>query len=92
MFFSPKDSLVTPGQILAYLRAARKRIPKAITALEGDYNSSAKLGAVVGMMVGMMAVSTGHRKGVFLSLTEEEVRQALLYGKTYTIRVSLFSY
>lgn len=81
-------TLVTAEDILVFTKKADKALKGAICDLARDPKSSSHKAQVVGLLVGLMVVATGHRKCVFMGMTSKEVKKAQEFKKTFLIKVS----
>lgn len=79
-------TLVKGRDMLAFTKLAERQLVVAIHDLATDPTNMNYLAHVVGLLVGVMVMATGHRKCVFLGMTIEEVLKAQEYKKTFTIR------
>ncbi|KAG7219276.1 hypothetical protein INR49_019224 [Caranx melampygus] len=78
--------MVESKDLLSFTKLAEEGLELAIRDLTTDTSNKAYLTQVVGLLVGVMAVTTGHRKCVFLGMTMDDVLKAQEYKKTFTIR------
>ena len=91
MYFYFSTALLVKGEhIIAFMKTGEEKIRDALTDLAADPDSSSHLAHTVGLLVGMMAAATGHRKCVFLGMTVKDINSAQQYGSTFTFTVSFF--
>lgn len=74
--------------LLSFNKLAKGSLDIAIRALTIDPNNMTYLVQVVGMLVGAMAIETGHRKCVFVAMKPDDVLGAQEYKSTFVIKVS----
>ncbi|KAG7473187.1 hypothetical protein MATL_G00093020 [Megalops atlanticus] len=81
-------NLIPSQALLEFYTRASSLLPGALNDLQADPGCPQNLRVCVGLLVGIMAVSTGHRKGVFSNMTPKDVRDARRHGNTAIISVS----
>ena len=84
--FSLTAKLIPAENLLAFIQQTVVRLPQALQELIED---PASLVLLVGSLVGGMASTTGHRKCIFMGMTEGNVQRAEAYKSTFTITVSI---
>lgn len=73
---------------MVFTKKADKALRGAISDLARDPKSLSHKAQVVGLLVGLMVVATGHRECVFMGMTSKEVKKAQAFKKTFLIEVS----
>ncbi|CAL8259946.1 unnamed protein product [Merluccius merluccius] len=81
--------LIPAEHLLAFIQQTVVRLPQALQELTEDPASLVLQARVVGLLVGGMASTTGHRKCIFMGMTEGNVQRAEAYKSTFTITVPL---
>lgn len=66
---------MTAEDILVLTKKADKALRGAISDLARDLKSLSHKAQVVGLLVGLMVVATGHRECVFMGMTSKEVKK-----------------
>lgn len=74
--------------LLSFITLAEAALPQAMEDLKSNPTKASCLSNVVGLLVGSILCSTGHRKCVYVGMTLEDVEGAEAHKKTSTIRVS----
>lgn len=85
-----KETLVSGHDLVQLVAKAEKEVVEAMRELAGDLQSLARKASVVGLLVGLLVVVTGHCKCVFTGMTVKEVMDAepVKKKKKFAIRVS----
>ncbi|XP_077367751.1 uncharacterized protein LOC144011517, partial [Festucalex cinctus] len=82
-----KDKLVSSRNMLMFVKRAPSEAKAAINELAKGLHNTAALQYCTGLLVGVMAIMSGHRKCVFMSIKPENILEAELYKGTFIIRV-----
>ncbi|XP_040895124.1 uncharacterized protein LOC121182597 [Toxotes jaculatrix] len=83
-----KAKLMASKDILPFTKLAENGLELAIRDLSTDPSNMRYLAQAVGLLVGVVAATTGHRKCVFLGMTTDDVSKAQAYKKSFAIRVA----
>ncbi|XP_041918422.1 uncharacterized protein LOC121682370 [Alosa sapidissima] len=82
------DNLIQSVDLLRFVEVGTKKLAEAIDHLAKNLTSQKALKQVVGLLVGVMATSSGHRRCVFLNMRPMNVMGAEKQKDTVTISVS----
>lgn len=82
------ENLLQSLHLLRFVEEGTLKLPEAMKFLTENITSLKALKQVVGLLVGVMAASTGHRRCIFLNMRPRDVMQAEKQKNTVTITVS----
>lgn len=87
--FSLTAKLIPAENLLAFIQQTVVRLSQALQELIEDPASLVLLARVVGLLLGGMASTMGHRKYIFMGMTEGNVQREEAYKSTFTITVHI---
>ncbi|XP_041965655.1 uncharacterized protein LOC121723726 isoform X2 [Alosa sapidissima] len=84
-----RAKIIPPEQLLAFIQQTNALLPENLKDLKDNPADPSRLHRVVGLLVGGMVATTGHRKCIFLGMTVGDVEKAEAYKGSFTITVPL---
>lgn len=87
---SISEKLIQSVDLLKFVEIGTSKLAVAIDHLQRNLKSQQALQQVVGLLVGVMATSSGHRRCVFLNMRPMNVMTAEKGKDTVTISVSRY--
>lgn len=90
LHLSISDNLIKSEHLLQFVEMGTAKVTEAIEHLGNTPKCQRALQRVVGLLVGIMATTSGHRRCVFLNMRPRDIMGAEKQKDTVTIAVSRY--